>query len=264
MQKPIQGIVLLGSGNVATHLGQAMKAAGLEIMQVYSRTLEAARALAAELGCDATNRLEDIRPGADLYLLAVADDAISEVAAAFPFEDALVAHTSGSTPMDALDAAGNRTGVFYPLQTFSKNVEIDMWQVPLCLETRHEDDLQALEQLAGMMSHNVQRISSADRRILHVAAVFACNFTNHMYTLAGDVLESRQLSFDIMGPLILETTRKALVSPPPLAQTGPALRHDKKTIHAHNKALEALPHLQKMYNFISQSIQIRHQQKSRE
>jgi predicted short-subunit dehydrogenase-like oxidoreductase (DUF2520 family) len=264
MQRPIQRIVLIGSGNVATQLGRALKSAGLEIMQVYSRSPEAARALAAELNCDATHRLDSLLPGADLYLVSVADDAISEVAVGFPFSEVLVAHTSGSTPMDVLDVAGNRSGVFYPLQTFSKNVEIDMWQVPLCLEARHEEDLQLLEQLAGMLSHNVQRINSDDRRILHVAAVFACNFTNHMYTLAGDVLHSRGLSFDIMGPLIRETTRKATVSPPLQVQTGPALRHDKKTIDAHNKALEALPHLQKMYNFISQSIQNRHHQNNQE
>ncbi len=254
----IQHIVILGSGNVATHLGHAFKQAGCEVLQVYSRRIGQARDLAVELACDYTDRTDALAPGADAYVMAITDDAIEETAARFPFKNKLLVHTSGTTPMGALGKGSSRYGVFYPLQTFSRGVPLDYSKIPICLEVFNEADKAGLEELARSISKTVQWTDSAQRSMLHVAAVFACNFVNHMYVVSSDILEESKMSFDLLRPLIEETARKALQHHPAGIQTGPALRNNLKVISKHLDMLNANPDFRKLYNFISESIREKH------
>ena len=250
----IEKIVLLGTGNVATHLGLALRRSGLEIVQVYGRRRCAAARLGGLLGCAAVSDLKELSSEADLYLMAISDDAIAGLAKAFPFRDKLLAHTSGSIPLDTLAVTGERTAVFYPLQTFTTGRELEMGQVPFCLEASQGDDLHRLQTLAGKLSTNIYHISSAHRRLLHLAAVFACNFSNYMYAVAEDVLASDGLPFDLLRPLITETASKAVAGSPKAVQTGPAIRHNKEVMDKHLEMLEGHPDYQKIYSIVSESI----------
>ncbi|MES2485136.1 MAG: DUF2520 domain-containing protein, partial [Bacteroidota bacterium] len=169
---------------------------------------------------------------ADIYIISVTDGAIAEVSAQLPFTGRLVVHTSGSTGIDALDAK-NRRGVFYPLQTFSKNKDLDFSTVPLCLESENLSDYITLETLANALSKSVYNISSEQRRALHVAAVFVSNFANHMYVQGNKVCDEHNIPFEILQPLIQETAAKITSLAPLEAQTGPAIRHDQQTIKRH-------------------------------
>ncbi len=249
-----QNVVLIGAGNVATHLGLAFKDAGIPVLQVYSRSLKAAGELAEQIGCDATDRLEKLSPDAAIYVMAVSDDAIEDVAAAFPYPDKLLVHTSGSVDMQALKKGSRRYGVFYPLQTFTKGRQADFFHIPLCLEVAGQDDGKLLQALAYCVTDNVAWVSSETRRQLHVAAVFACNFVNHMYAVAADMMESHGLSFDMLRPLIAETASKAEEKDPRLVQTGPARRNNTSILEKHEHMLADQPAWQKMYHFISEDI----------
>ena len=229
----INSVVLLGAGNVATHLGKAFRNAGFRVLQVYSRSRKSASLLAASLGCTYTTRPEGIIDGAGLYVIAVTDDAIREVAAVFPHKGKFVVHTSGTTGMQDLNPAGDRLGVFYPLQTFSRDVEIDFSRVPLCLETARNADREPLALVASRLSDKYEWISGPQRRVLHISAVFACNFVNHMYAIAADLLESKGMGFDLLKPLIGETTRKACKGDPADMQTGPAIRGNRMIMDRH-------------------------------
>ncbi|TVQ10766.1 MAG: DUF2520 domain-containing protein [Bacteroidetes bacterium] len=250
----IEKIVLLGAGNVSTHLGAALQGTGRRILQVYSRTIGAAEILARKLDTDFTTDLNYIYPGADLYIFSLADNAMEEVLDSFPLKDVFAVHTSGSLPVDILQKAGLQAGVFYPLQTFSKTIEPDFSNIPLCIEAKTEKHQQILYHLASEISRDVRFINSKQRETIHIAAVFACNFTNHLFSIAEEILENKEISFDIMYPLIQETVRKAMQQKPSLVQTGPAVRKDDKIIQKHLKQLSTLPDYQKLYNFISQSI----------
>ena len=254
MKQPIRTIAMLGAGNVATHMALAFKNAGFEVLQVYSRTLASAEALASKIGCAATSEPGKLTGRADLYVISVSDDAIPGLVGQFPFQDKLVVHTSGTTAMDVLDVATSRTGVFYPLQTFSKEVAVNFSEVPLCLEAARTEDYSLLEGLAERLSRTVAPVSSKERRQVHVAAVFACNFVNHMYAIAADLLEDNDLSFDLLKPLVRETARKVMHTPPQNAQTGPARRNNRQVIETHLRMLDANPGYREIYNFVSESI----------
>lgn len=250
----IKSAVLIGSGNVATHVGIAFADAGIRILQVYSRNLDKAETLALKLSCEATNVLDSLLGDADLYLIAVSDDAIPEVVAALPHTDKLLVHTSGSTAMQVLQEKTCSYGVFYPLQTFSRDVALDISKVPLCLEASDTETGKLLENLAQKLSKNVSWVTSEQRRKLHLAAVFACNFVNHMYAKAAEILEDNNLPFELLRPLISETARKVMEADPHCVQTGPARRNNKGIIDKHLQMLAQKPDLQKMYQFISESI----------
>jgi predicted short-subunit dehydrogenase-like oxidoreductase (DUF2520 family) len=254
MKEQIQKIVILGTGNVATHLGQSFRRAGLDVIQVYGRRRSAAARLAGLLGASYTSDLSELNPESDLYLIAVSDDAIASVAEAFPLQDKLLAHTSGSIGLDALSPAGSHSAVFYPLQTFSTGRETDISRVPFCLETKLDADLQKLQGLAARLTTHVYHISSEHRRLLHLAAVFACNFTNHMYAVAEEMITAQGLPFDMLCPLITETAAKALAASPRAAQTGPAVRQNKGVMAKHLELLSGHPDYQKIYEIVSQSI----------
>jgi predicted short-subunit dehydrogenase-like oxidoreductase (DUF2520 family) len=247
-------IVLLGSGNVATHLGHALKAAGHVILQVWSRSLSNAEELAGSLSAASTNEIEALDNTADIYILSVKDDAIGEVASSFSFKGKLLVHTSGTASIDSLGGEWINKGVFYPLQTFSKQKAADLSSVPLLLEGSTEEVTTQLKELAGSISRVVRSASSAQRAAIHVAAVFACNFSNHLYSISKSLLEKEGLDFKLLLPLIKETADKVQSLNPEDAQTGPAIRNDQLSIEKHKKYLEMSPDLLQLYTLMTDSI----------
>ena len=250
-------IVLIGAGNVATHLGVGLQRAGHEVVQVYSRTEASASALASRLGVPFTTSLEEVISGADVYIVSVKDAVLQEL---LPFvvkgrEGALFVHTAGSMPMDVWKGITNRYGVFYPMQTFSKSREVDFHSVSFFVEAQGKEDLEVLVSLASSLSPKVYKATSEQRMSLHVAAVFACNFSNHMYALSAKLLEKYGMPFDAMLSLIDETARKVHELSPMDAQTGPAIRRDGNVMDKHLALLADEPMLQDIYEMISKSIQ---------
>ena len=250
-------IVLIGAGNVATHLGLAFQAKGYEIVQVYSRTEESAKDLAERLQVPYTISLEEVSANADLYIVAVKDAALQEVIPSLVKgrEDALFVHTAGSISMDVWKGCARRYGVFYPMQTFSKLRMVDFSSVSFFVEASGSNELVFLKELAMSLSPKVYEASSEQRRYLHLAAVFACNFTNHMYALSASLLEKQGLPFDAMLPLIDETARKVHELPPVQAQTGPAIRRDENVMDKHLAMLSEEPVMREIYEKISKNIQ---------
>lgn len=247
-------IVLIGAGNVATHLGKALFKAKHSITQVYSRKLATANELANITHAQAIHKLSDISPEADVYIIAIKDDAIEKLTFKLHLKGKIIVHTSGSVPIDILKKTTTNRGVFYPLQTFSKSKHVNFKNIPICLEAENEYTYTLLEALARSISNNVLRISSEQRINIHIAAVFACNFTNHMYSIAYDILTKHQLSLDLIKPLIVETAEKIKNNPPNQMQTGPAVRGDKTTMDKHLKMLKDKDY-RKLYRLVSNSIQ---------
>jgi predicted short-subunit dehydrogenase-like oxidoreductase (DUF2520 family) len=247
-------ITLIGSGNVATHLAAAFKNAGHVIVQVYSRDMQNAALLAYHVKAEAIDNLDAVNPETDLFIIAVKDDAIGDIAQKLAKYSKLIVHTSGATPLKVLTDYTANSGVFYPLQTFSKTKELDFRTVPLCIEGADEQITKQLEELARTISNNVYRINSDQRKILHLAAVFACNFPNYLYYVAGKLLQQHDLDFNLLRPLILETAEKVQEYLPADVQTGPAIRNDEKTMVAHVQLLQDNPELERLYTELSQLI----------
>lgn len=223
-------VVIIGSGNVAQHLIAAFKkAVGIELVQVFARNKNSIIHL---LNSDSITSDYRKLKSADIYIMAVSDNAISEVSDLLPFENRLVVHSSGGVSIDTLNDK-NRKGVFYPLQTFSKNKEILFDEIPICLEAQQQDDLELLKKAALSISKNTYEINSNQRKSLHIAAVFVNNFVNHLYQIGHEICKNNNVSFEILKPLILETANKVMALSPDEAQTGPAKRHDTQTINSH-------------------------------
>ncbi|MDP4188013.1 MAG: F420-dependent NADP oxidoreductase [Bacteroidota bacterium] len=248
-------IVFIGAGNVATHLSKALQKAGHHILQIYSRTEKSAKELAMQLNVPYTFNLSDLNREADLYVISVSDKAIEPLLAQKDFGKKLVIHTSGSISMDVFKGHATNYGVFYPLQTFSKFKEIDLKKVPVCIEANTRENEEILLAVARELSDNVQLVDSQQREIIHVAAVFACNFSNQMYAIADKLLKEHGLPFNILLPLIDETAEKIKITSPLEAQTGPAVRDDQNVIDNHLKLLTNFPEFQKIYSFVTESIQ---------
>jgi predicted short-subunit dehydrogenase-like oxidoreductase (DUF2520 family) len=243
-------VSIIGSGNVAQHLIVAFsKTTDIELVQVFARK-DAAVAHLINPDKIYTNFNDII--AADLFIIAITDDAITEVSAAIPFSDELVVHTSGSVSIEAIDNK-NRPGVFYPLQTFSKSKEVDFETIPICIETKNEKDFQILEKVAKSISNTVYKINSEQRKALHIAAVFVCNFVNHLYQIGNNICIKNDLPFDILKPLIQETANKILTLSPNQAQTGPAKRKDIQTINAHLSFLSD-DNQKEIYKMLTKSI----------
>ena len=247
-------IVFLGAGNLATNLAMALKNHSHEIVQVYSRTEESAEELARQTVAEPVTQLNRLVHDADLYILSVKDDAIRQVLDHFPVSDGFLVHTAGSVPMDVLNGHAARYGVIYPLQTFSKERLVDFNTIPVCLEAANAADLAFLEQIMSELSQNIYHIDSRQRAYLHVAAVFACNFSNFMMAMAQEILQKHDMLFDMMIPLIQETVDKAMDNSPVPSQTGPAIRGDQQTMERHLKLLEDSDKLQNLYRFVSTTI----------
>ncbi|MEZ0540860.1 Rossmann-like and DUF2520 domain-containing protein [Fibrella arboris] len=262
-------ITLIGAGNVAWHLAPALENAGHHILAIYSRQLTHARQLAS--------MLYDARPIADLnladhpaqlFILAVPDNALEEVCARLVLpENATLVHTSGGLSLDKLQQLMSvysdvpvKTGVFYPLQTFSRGrALLDFEQIPLCIEADNTQTEQQLVTMGQEMSTIVYLVNSAERRVLHVAAVLACNFTNHLMALAKDMTDDEDLEFELLKPLIRETVRKALEADHPAdVQTGPARRHDTQVITSHLTYLRPRPNVARLYELLTESIRQRY------
>ena len=251
-------IGLYGTGRVASHLGPALVAAGHHVPFVWSRTAAAAAALAAQLpGTQALTTLAATPPLADVYLLAVPDAAVPPLLAAVAWPaGALVAHLAGALPLAVFAAQpAVRGGVFYPLQTFSSGRAIDWHTVPLCIEAADAAGEATLLGLAGSLSQQVLPLDSAQRLKLHVAAVFANNFTNHLLGISDALLAEAALPPELLAPLVHETVNKALANPPFAVQTGPAVRSDAPTLAAHQAALAAHPVWLALYRQLTTSIQ---------
>jgi len=226
----------------------------MRILQVWSRTETSAGRLAAALGCPHTTDTGRIERGAGLYIISVRDDAVTEVASRLALDNALVVHTSGSLPMDVLRDVSLNYGVFYPLQTFSSKRAIPFAGIPLCIEANTPSNLAQLDGLARKLSNQVFEVDSIKRQILHLAAVFACNFPNFLYITASEILNLHGLSFDLLRPLIGETTAKVLEASPSEVQTGPAAREDLEIIEKHLRLLAGNADYESMYRMLSEAI----------
>jgi predicted short-subunit dehydrogenase-like oxidoreductase (DUF2520 family) len=246
-------VVFVGAGRVATQLSQAMQKAGLSIVQVYSRSQDSARALAERLHTAWTTEVEHIRTDAHLLVFAVKDDALQGLVARVPTNEALWIHTAGSVPADVFAGYARRYGVLYPLQTFAKDRQADFARIPCFIEAGWPADEALLHKIAGQLSECVWTLDSARRKYLHLAAVFAGNFTNHMYLLAGKLLADHGLPAEVLWPLIDETAAKIHTLTPSEAQTGPAVRYDRNVINQH-LALITDPAMREIYQLITINI----------
>ena len=243
-------IFMIGAGNVGTHLSQALQKNGHEITQVFSKNQSNAASLSKKLGCSFTNKLNDIPP-CDIAIIAVKDDVISEVASKLNCNVPIV-HTSGTKDLTVL--GNGAIGAFYPLQTFIKDKTVDFQNIPICIEANDSDFLQLLNNIANSISKHVYQLSSEQRKYLHLSAVFASNFSNLMFQIATEICEKYKISFDLLKPLIEETSNKIVKVTAIEAQTGPAKRKDLRTIEKHLSLLETDKEKRNIYELLTQSI----------
>ena len=248
-------IVIIGSGNLATQLSLALKDANQEIVQIFSRTEAHAQELAEKIGCAYTASPDAILPDAEIYILAVKDDALAVLAATLCVSrpNALFLHTAGSMPMDVFNGYASQYGVLYPMQTFSKNRRVSFREIPCFIEASCPEALETIRSLAASISDHVVDCDSEKRKKMHLAAVLACNLTNHCYRLAERVLEAEQIDFRLFLPLIEETARKVRTLSPKEAQTGPMVRYDRNVM---NLQMAMLPdaRTREIYRLMAESI----------
>lgn len=273
-------IVFIGSGNVATHLSIALKEAGNQIIQIYSRTIQNSQILAEKVGAEAINDINYIKRDANLYIFSLKDDILPLIVNQMPVTDGIWVHTGGSVSIELFNSDNpsitpnlniqkipttpkndkpetafriKKYGVIYPLQTFSKNRSLDFSKVPIFIEGNSFETEGFLTELAKTISDDVKLLKSDQRKYLHLSAVFANNFSNHMYTLSHEILKKAGVPFDVLKPLIAETAAKVMEIEPLDAQTGPAVRLDENIL---NKQLELIEdkEVREIYRHISKSI----------
>lgn len=245
-------VVILGAGNVASHLMRALLDSTVHVAQIYNRTLEKAEAIAKPYNLAYTDKISEIEK-ADLYIISTSDEAVEEVSYHIPFKDVLVVHTAGSLGVDALKGP-YRKGVLYPLQTFSTEKGVRYEKVPFFIETEEEEDFKILEKLMLKVSEKVHRITMEQRAKLHLSAVFVCNFVNYMYSIGEKLVEEAGLPFQTLIPLIDETCQKVHEMTPVEAQTGPARRDDQIIIEKHLEMLKGQDDLVQLYTLLSKGI----------
>ena len=242
-------VVLLGGGNLAYHLtNELLNNPVIELVQVYNRSITAISYL--EQKTKITNKLTQLKE-ADVYIICVSDNAISELSQQLDFKDRLIVHTSGAMGLNSLKSNSYK-GVFYPLQSFSKEKKVDFSNIPICIEANRTQDEHLLMRLGNAISKQCYLINSQQRKQLHVAAVFVNNFVNHLYTIGNDICDAHQIPFEILTPLIKETASKLDYLSPIHAQTGPAKRDDSQTIETHLSLISE--NQQKIYKLLTQSI----------
>ncbi|WP_333851447.1 Rossmann-like and DUF2520 domain-containing protein [Epilithonimonas sp.] len=241
--------VIIGSGNVAYHLAKAFTQNKLEVLQIFGRNEIELKKISEEFNIPfSTEKLED----ADFYLISVSDSSVEQVSDLIKNENALVAHTSGSLPLEILK--GNyRKASFYPLQTFSKTKNLDYSKIPFFIEAENQIDEKSLFELASIISENVETSDYERRKYIHLTAVFACNFVNHLFARAKEISDSQDLDFNYFIPLIDETVEKIHHLEPKLAQTGPAVRGDERVLKLHEDLITDKEHL-KIYQLMNESI----------
>lgn len=252
-------IVLIGAGNVAHHLAPALLKAGFNLCQIYSRSIESARELGKKTGITYTSDLFAIYPDSDIYIFCVSDDALLPLFKSIRINNpALVLHTSGSVPMNVFQPYREQFGVLYPLQTFTKKRDLNFGEIPLCIEGSSPEVLERIREIAVCLSARVEEVNTDKRKYLHLAAVFANNFTNHLYGTAGKILEEEGLDFSLLRPLIFETAHKVMLMSPENAQTGPARRGDESILNMHKTLLRGNRKLQNLYTLLTDSIREAH------
>jgi predicted short-subunit dehydrogenase-like oxidoreductase (DUF2520 family) len=250
-------IAILGAGNVAWHLAPALEDAGHEITEVYARDIEKAAQITERVySAEPKDDLDFSESKAQIFILAVKDSAISELADAIILpEESILIHTSGAMSQDILGySSASHAGIMYPLQSFTKGRKMDLDEVPFLLEADDQETLQKLKILAKSLSPLVYVIRSKDRMAIHVAAVFASNFTNHMLRISEEVMRRQGLDFEMLKPLIIETLSKSLQLGAKNAQTGPAIREDYETMEEHHHFLNYNEQVAEIYRLISQDI----------
>ena len=246
-------IVLIGAGSVAGHLGIALKKSKCTIIQVYSRTETSAKKLSFKLKASFTTEIKQLVTDADIYILAIKDDALIELVKQINFQAKLIVHTSGTMSTSVLNKFKNY-GVLYPLQTFSEGQRINFSQVPFFIEANSKSNLKKIKDFASLLSTEIYTVDSKKRKAIHVSAVFACNFSNHMYAIAESILADEKIPFNVLQALIKETARKATKGSPAKLQTGPAMRNDVEVIQSHLAYLKKTEGFKKIYTLVSKSI----------
>jgi len=253
--KPIRKIVMIGAGRLASQLAPALKTAGFQLIQVYSRTTASAKRLAEKLNCLYTSHQDQIVTGADLFVLALTDEGNMAFIRDFNFPDVLAVHVSGGLAMDVFKGKVDRYGVLYPVQSFNFARDINFRQVPFCIEGNNRGTEKELLKLASGLSNRCIRVGTGQRWKIHLAAVFASNFSNHMYVVASEIMEKAGLPFNMLHPLIRETSGRLEAFSPKSVQTGPAVRNDQIIIKKHLELLSFSGNYQELYKKISDSIQ---------
>ncbi len=256
-EKIIRSVSFAGAGNVAHHLAPAFSRAGCKIRHIISRTSGSAAILAAAVNAQAGTDISVFDDSTDLLVIAIPDNSIPEFADALQKTgrfQGVVVHTSGSQPLDVLSKRFAKCGVFYPLQSFSRYSNPMVDEIPVCIEASRPETAGLLKELASRISGDVRDINSDQRAVIHLSAVFASNFTNHMYALATDLLKPTGVAPDILYPLIRETALRLRGQDPAMLQTGPAVRGDQSTIQRHLEMLAKSPEIQEMYKTLSNSI----------
>jgi len=250
-------VAFLGARNVAWHLAPALENAGHQVTEVYSRTLSGAKRVTVRLyAAIPKDDLDFSESKAQLFILAVKDDAIPDVADAVILpEESILVHTSGTMPLDILNySSATYTGIFYPLQSFTAGQKMDLSDVSILIESDDQEIVKILRKVAKSISHNIFFVRSKDRKAVHIAAVFASNFTNHMIRIAEEIMRRQGLDFEMMKPLIIESISKSLQIGAKKAQTGPAVREDYETLEEHHRFLNYNPEIAEIYRLISQDI----------
>ena len=251
----IKRISFIGSGNVATHLALALHAAGHQIVQVLSREFDHASLLASRVDAEPVNRVNLLRDGADVYILAVGDDALYDLGLDLHLPGSLVLHTSGATPAEVLNRISRRFGVVWSPQTFVRDIAMDYRHLPLCVEACNENVAAEVEDLFSSVTENIYHLDFSQRRWAHLASVMVSNFGNAINALAQQTMRDHNLDFDMLRPLAEQTLRKWDYGDLRAQQTGPAVRHDEKTLNIHRRMLADQPRLLELYNLLSDIIQ---------
>jgi predicted short-subunit dehydrogenase-like oxidoreductase (DUF2520 family) len=254
MQQSIKNIAFAGSGNIAWHLAKGLKQQGYHISGIWSRDYSHAVKLADFCEAKAFHDVKELRDESDLIIIAVADNAIKNVAESIGNYEGIVVHTAGSVALETIKVNFKNSGVFYPLQTFSKEIHVSLKEVPFFIEASSEDVKHILQQIASKLTTKVYKADSRQRLLLHVAAVFAGNYSNFMYAIGEEILNKSNLPLEVLHPLIMETAGKAVKGDPKLLQTGPARRNDTITIEKHMDALASLPDYAELYGLLAKLI----------
>ncbi len=250
----IEKIAIIGAGSLATNLAIALHNSGINILQIANRTLPNAIVLAEKVDATFTDNFTEIDKSADLYIIAVSDTSIYDVLRKINLNGKFIVHTAGTIDMDIIKPFSDNFGVFYPLQTFSKTDVVSFDNIPICIEANSIKNEKLLIKLGENLSKDIQKINSVQRKILHVSAVFASNFSSYMYFIAHEILEKNEISFDILKPLILRTAEKIKTHQPESAITGPARRNDIAVMQSHLNLLNEQKEFKEIYKLISNNI----------
>lgn len=253
-QNQISTVTIIGSGNVATNISIAFAEAGISINEVYSPTKENSKKLADILHCNYISDINKLNPDSDLYLLAIPDTEIQNIAKKLSINKGIMAHTSGSQPITILKGNTSRYGIFYPPQTMTREKHMSFEDIPICIEASDQQTLEALTILGNKISNRVVHLDSEQRLYLHLTAVTVNNFTNLLYDYAHNILSEKNIDFGLLLPLIHETALKVHEVKPEDAQTGPARRNDLETINRHIELLENYPDFKDIYSILSKKL----------